>query len=220
MTLVAGDFLAVWLFLGVNILSPGPNVINSIATAMGGGRVAGLGSALGVGLGIGGWCLAMSLGMGAVFAALPQARVVLTLVALALLGLFARRYFAAALAGWRGRRLGMPAALQVMGLRAALVRSLGVNALNPKALTTWITILAIFPLARAGPADIAVLCAGACLLSFTIHAGYALAFSTPTAARFYLRWGWAISGAAGCFFIAVGVKLALGLVAGFGHSPG
>ncbi len=212
MNLSAGDFLGVWLFLGVNILSPGPNVINTIATAMGGGRRAGMGSALGVGLGIGIWCLGMSLGMGAVFAAVPQARAVLTVVALGLLALFARRYFAAAFAGWRGQRRGLPDRLPMMGMRAAFLRSLTVNALNPKALTSWITILTLFPLARARGADIVVLCAGACALSFSIHAGYTLLFSTAPAARFYLRWGWAISAAAGCFFTAVGVKLALGLI--------
>lgn len=216
MTLGLGAFLTVWAFLGVNILSPGPNVINTIAAAMGGGRAAGIASAAGVGLGIGGWCLGMSLGMAAVFSALPQARLLLTLVALGLLGLFASRYLAAAWAGWRGQRRGLPAAMPPMGLRAAFLRSLAVNALNPKALTTWIAILAIFPLARAGAGDIALLCAGACALSFTIHTGYAMLFSTPGAARFYLRWGWAVSGAAGCFFVAVAVKLALAL-AGFGQ---
>lgn len=214
MTLPLSEFLTVWVFLGVNILSPGPNVINTIATAMGGGRGAGMASAAGVGLGIGFWCLGTALGMAAVFAVVPGAQLALTLVALGLLLWFAWRYLRAALAGWRGIRHGMPPALPPEGAMRAFARSLAVNALNPKALTTWLAILTIFPLARAGAGDLALLCAGACALSFTIHTGYALVFSTPGAARFYLRWGWAISGAAAVFFASVAVRLAAGLVAG------
>lgn len=214
MTLPWSDFLTVWAFLGVNILSPGPNVINTIATAMGGGRPAGMASAAGVGLGIGFWCLGTALGMAAIFALLPAAQVALTVVALGLLVWFASRYLRSALAGWRGMRHGLPPALPPEGAGRAFLRSLTVNALNPKALTTWLAILTIFPIARAGAGDVAMLCAGACALSFTIHTGYVLIFSTGRATRFYLRWGWAVSGAAGLFFASVAARLAAGLLTG------
>jgi len=207
-TLPLHEFLAVWGFLAVNILSPGPNVINTIATAMGGGARAGLASALGVGIGIGGWCLGMSLGMAAVFKAVPGAQVALTLVALCLLLWFASRYLREAWAGWRGQRRGLPAALPKDGFRSAFLRSLTVNALNPKALTGWLAVLSIFPVARATVGDIAVLWAGTSAVAMAIHTGYALAFATPAAARFYLRSGWVISGAAGLFFSAVAIGLA------------
>jgi len=44
--------------------------------------------------------------------------------------------------------------------------------------------------------------------------GLMLAFATPAAARFYLRAGWALSGAAGIFFSAVAVGLARNLLVG------
>lgn len=214
MSLPWAEFLTIWVFLGVNILSPGPNVINTIATAMGGGRPAGLASAAGVGLGIGMWCLGMSLGVAAMFAVVPAMQQVLTVVAMGLLVWFATRYLRAAWAGWRGIRHGLPPALPPEGAARAFARSLVINALNPKALTTWLAILAIFPISRATAGDLAVLCAGACAMSFTIHTGYAMIFSTAPAARFYLRWGWAISGAAGLFFATFAVKLAADLLAG------
>jgi threonine/homoserine/homoserine lactone efflux protein len=207
------EFVTVWAFLAVNILSPGPNVINTIATAMGTGRGAGIASAAGVGLGIGIWCLSMALGMAALFAVWPRAETVLTALAAVFLVWFAWRYLRVAWAGWHGQRRGLPAARTDEGAGAAFVRSLGVNATNPKALTTWLAILAMFPVARAGAGDIALLCAGACTLSFSIHTIYALAFSSPPAARFYLRAGWAISGAAGVFFLAVALGLARALLA-------
>ena len=71
MTLPLADFLTVWTFLAVNILSPGPNVLNTISAAMSSGRPAGLGSALGVGVGLGlDPAIASVL---VVFAALPTA---------------------------------------------------------------------------------------------------------------------------------------------------
>jgi threonine efflux protein len=212
-SLPLSEFMAVWAFLAVNILSPGPNVINTIATAMGGGRGAGIASAAGVGLGIGIWCLSMSLGMAAVFAVWPGAETALTAAAVVFLIWFASRYLRVAWAGWQGQRRGLPVARAADGARTAFARSLGVNALNPKALTTWLAILAMFPVARATGGDIATLCAGACVLSFSIHTIYALAFSAPPAARFYLRAGWMISGAAGVFFLAVAARLVQGLLA-------
>lgn len=74
MALPLSEFVPVWGFLALNILSPGPNVLNTMTTAMGSGRRAGLTSAAGVAVGIGLWCLGMSLGMAALFAALPAAR--------------------------------------------------------------------------------------------------------------------------------------------------
>ncbi|MDT8857735.1 LysE family transporter [Paracoccaceae bacterium Fryx2] len=213
MTLPLAQFVTVWGFLAINIVSPGPNVINTIATAMGSGRQAGIGSAVGVGLGIGGWCLFMSVGMASVFALLPGAQVALTLAAIALLAVFSSRYLRAAWAGFRGG----PDRVRGRGgldFAAGFRRSLLINALNPKALTSWLAILTLFPVARAAPGDIALLCAGACVLSFTIHSGYALLFSTPAAARFYLAAGWAISGVAGLFFAFVALRLLADVLSG------
>ena len=212
-TVALGHFATVWLFLAANIATPGPNVLNTIALAMGSGRRAGFGSALGVGLGIGLWCLATSLGFSAAFQRWPALQTGLTLAACGLLVWFASRYLRAAVRGWRARVAGMPTGLDArtgVGIGRAFLRSLSVNATNPKALTTWVAILAMFPVARADAGDIALLCAGACLLSFSIHSLYALAFSTPLAARAYLRAAPAIQTAVGLFFLVFAARLAVG----------
>ncbi len=214
MTLAWAQFLTVWGFLTVNILSPGPNVINTIASAMGSGRRAGMGSACGVGLGIGLWCLGMSLGISTLFKLIPVAETLLTVLAVGLLCLFASRYLRNAWAGWHGRRIAVPSGREGLGFWQGFRRSMLINALNPKALTSWLAVLSLFPVERAQPGDIALLCVGACGLSFTIHSGYTLIFSTPAAARLYLRIGWAISGAAGLFFSVFAIKLALDLLSG------
>ncbi|MGI1661956.1 LysE family translocator [Palleronia sp. KMU-117] len=212
MTLPASAFLTVWTILALNILSPGPNVLNTITAAMGSGRVAGLASAAAVGLGIGLWCLGMALGMTAVFAVVPYAHETLTVMAAVLLIWFASRYIRA---GWQGVS-GREATLRgVAGLgpRQSFLRSLSINATNPKALTTWIAILGIFPTAEASAGDIALLTLGACLLSLGIHTFYAAIFSTRGAAALYLRAAPLINLGVGVFFLGFAVRLTAPLLA-------
>lgn len=206
MTLPLAQFLAVWVFLGLNIASPGPNVLNTIASAMGSGRLAGMGSALAVGFGVALWCLGMSMGMAAVFVAFPAAQGVLTAGAAGLLLWFSMRYLRAAWAGYQGRG-GIPGGATGLGFAGAFRRSLLVNVLNPKALTSWLAILTFFPVASAQGSDIALLCAGASAIAIALHTLYALAFSTPAAARLYLRAGWVISALAGVFFASFALRL-------------
>lgn len=205
------DFLAVWAFLAANIASPGPNVLNTIALAMGSGRAAGFGSAAGVGLGIGLWCLSMTLGVATLLAVVPGTALALTLVASGLLLWFAWRYARAAVAGYRQRGMTAPKGRDGAGFATGFRRSLAVNALNPKALTSWLAVLAMFPTARASGADIALLCAGACTLSFSLHALYTLAFSTPAALRAYLRAGWLLQATAALMFTGFALRLLYGL---------
>lgn len=212
MTLPVASFLTVWTILALNILSPGPNVLNTITTAMGSGRVAGLASAAAVALGIALWCLSMSLGMAAVFRAVPYAEETLTVMAAGLLVWFAFRYIRAGLSAMGGGPVNLRG---VAGLAtgAAFGRSLAVNATNPKALTTWIAILGIFPTSEATGADVAILAAGASAVSLSIHVGYALAFSTAPAARLYLRAAPVINAAVGVFFLWFSTKLVAPLLA-------
>lgn len=206
------SFVTVWSFIGLNVLSPGPNVLNTITTAMGSGRTSGLAAAAGVGIGIAIWCLGMSLGVALVFALFPVAQSVLRLVGAGLLIWFASRYLRSA---WRGFRRHPAALGGVAGLdrRAAFLRSLSVIALNPKALTTWLFVLSIFPIARAGAVDVAVLCIGTVLVAAGIHAAYALAFSTRHAARAYLKAAPFINAVVGVFFLFVATELAISVLA-------
>lgn len=212
MTLPIGVFLTVWGLLAVNVLSPGPNVLNTIASAMGSGWRAGFGSACGVGVGIGLWCLGMSLGMAALFALLPIARILLTLVAVGLLLWFATGYIRTAIDRWRQGGQSNVGQRKGLSFASSFRRSLLVNVLNPKALTSWLAILAIFPVARATGGDIALLCLGACVLSFTIHTAYAAAFSTPFAAAIYARHAWIVSGLTALFFLGFALSILLELV--------
>jgi threonine/homoserine/homoserine lactone efflux protein len=213
MTLPLAQFLTVRAFLGLNIASPGPNVLNTIASAMGSGHRAGMGSALAVGFGVALWCLGMSLGMVAVFEAFPAAQSLLAAAAAGLLLWFAVRYLRAAWAGYHDHRT-LPAGVGGLDFTAAIRRSLLVNVLNPNELTSWLAILAILPVASARGGDIALLCAGSSLVAVGLHTLYALAFATPAPARLYLRAGWVLSGFAGLFLAGFGLRLLAKVVYG------
>ncbi|NBE07479.1 LysE family translocator [Paragemmobacter ruber] len=210
MTLPWGEFAAVWLFLAANIATPGPNVLNTVALALGSGRAAGMGSAAGVGLGIGLWCLGMVLGVAAVIGVLPGAQAVLTGAAVVLLSWFAWRYLRAAWRGFRARGMALPQGQDGAGFATGFRRALAVNAVNPKALTSWLAVLGMFPLQAAGPGDVAILCAGACVASFAIHGIYVILFSTVGAARLYLRAGWVLQALAGFLFAGFALRLVAG----------
>lgn len=210
-TLPAADFLTAWGFLAMNVLTPGPNVLNTIALAIGSGRRAALGAALGTGLAITGWCLGMVLGASALIAAFPLARVGMTLIAVGLLVWFASRYLRRAITGFAARRRGEPEAPEAKrGARArdGMVRALSIMMMNPKALTTWLTMTAVFPVARARVWDVALFCVGACVVAGVIHAVYAIAFSTPAAARGFLKAAPWINAGVGLFFAGFAATLA------------
>lgn len=211
MSLPIGAFLTVWAILALDIASPGPNVLNTVTTAMGSGRAAGFASAAAVGLGVGLWCLGMALGMAALFRVVPHAGEALTFLAAGLLVWFAVRYVRAAVSvPYRAAALRARGGLTPS---ASFLRSLSINATNPRALTTWLAILGIFPTAAAGAGDLAVLTAGACLLSLAIHGLCAAAFSTRAAAALYLRAAPVVNGVVGTFFLGFAAKLAAPLPA-------
>lgn len=207
----ATAFLTAWTILGLNILSPGPNVLNTITTAMGSGRGPALAAAAAVGVGSGLWCLGMSLGMAVLFQVVPGVQEALTIMAAGLLIYFATRYLRAAFhVETREKALRARAGL---GRVASFWRSFSIVATNPKALTTWLAILGILPLGGAAPGDIAILCLGAVAISALIHAVYGVLFSTGAAAVLYLRAAPVVNAAVGLFFASFAIRLVAPLLA-------
>lgn len=198
-----GDLLAIWGFFAVNVMTPGPNVFNTIGIALGSGRAAGLGAAAGVAPGVALWGVAAVLGVSALFALHPAAETALTVAGGLLLLLFGTRYLRQALsppeADLRARRGATPA--------RAFAATLAVLATNPKALTTWLVILSLFPAAEASATARVLLVAGMAAIGTLIHVGYALAFSTRPAAALYARNARFVDGGVGLFFLTVGLRL-------------
>ena len=198
------EIVTAWMVFGANVLSPGPNVFNTIAIALGSGRRVALAVVPAVGLGVLGWALALILGAALLFGRHPWLEPALTAAGGTLLVWFASRYLKRAW-GWSTELARAPA----MTAWQAFSLSLGILATNPKALTTWIVLVSIFPAGSATPTAVVVMAVGAAAIAALGHLGYALAFSTRHAAEAYARAGRWINAGVGLFFALLGVSLLL-----------
>ena len=200
------EIVTAWAVFAGNILSPGPNVFNTIAIALGSGRRAALAVVPAIALGVFGWATAAILGAGALFARMPELRTALTALGGGLLVLFAARYLRRAW-GW-SETLGSG---RIIAPGAAFAATLAILATNPKALTTWLVLVSIFPAGEASGTAAAVMIAGSVALASLGHFAYALAFSTRPAARAFARAGRWITAGVGIFFAVLGVSLLRGV---------
>lgn len=200
------EILTAWAVFAANVLSPGPNVFNTIAIALGSGRSVALAVVPAVALGVTGWALALILGAAFLFARLPWLEPALTATGGCLLVWFGTRYLHRA---WHWSA-GIGRA-RMLSARQAFAITLGILATNPKALTTWIVLVSIFPAGQATPAAVTVMVAGSACVAALGHLGYALAFSTRRAAEAYARAGRWINAGVGIFFAALGLRLLAGV---------
>lgn len=201
MALIA-DLLPALGFLMLNVFIPGPNVLNTIATAMGSGRQAGLACALACGFGLLLWAIAVLLGAAALFAAVPLIEAGFTTVGGTLLLYFSYRYIRKA--------LGPEAKLVVIRgttMKRAFNQAFLVMMSNPKVLTTWLAVISLFPVIASDAAHITLYACMACAASFSGHASLALLFSTDRASQIYIRLARPINGVVGAGFGLYGAKL-------------
>lgn len=194
--------LTAWAVFAGNILSPGPNVFNTIAIALGSGRRVALAVVPAIAIGVLAWATLALVGAAVAFRQVPWLPVALTAVSATLLLIFARRY---ALAAWRWGATATEGRL--MSPREAFLLTLGVLAANPKALTTWLVLVGIFPAGEATPEAIAVMVVGSAVVASLGHAVYAIAFSTRAAAAAYARAGRWITAGVALFFAGLSLTL-------------
>ncbi|MEM8819000.1 MAG: LysE family transporter [Pseudomonadota bacterium] len=202
------EMVTAWAVFAGNILSPGPNVFNTIAIALGSGRRTALAVVPAIGLGVAVWASLALVGAAVAFRAFPSLPLTLTAIGGTLLLVFARRYGLSAL-NWEKQR----AQGRLMSPREAFLLTLGVLAANPKALTTWLVLVGIFPAGEATPLAIAVMVAGSAVVACAGHAFYAIAFSTRTAAAAYARAGRWITAGVAVLFAVLGTTLWLRVLA-------
>lgn len=203
-TYLPGIILAYSAFL-LGIMSPGPNVLAVIGTAMSVSRRSGISLALGVAGGSFCWAAITVVGLSALMAAYASALTVIKIVGglyLLWLGFKSLRSAAAAqdirattLSDLKGR------------ISAYFIRGFLIQMTNPKAALTWIAIISL-GLRDDAPYWVGLLIVvGTGVLSVAIHCAYAIAFSTPLMVRLYAKARRWIQGALGAFFILAGIKL-------------
>lgn len=199
--------LPAWLFFSVNLLTPGPNVLNTIGTAFGSGRQAAYGCAAACGVGVLMWSAAALLGAGALFLVFPDLHKALTALGATVLLYFAYRYIRRALTPAEG-----VARISGVSPRRAFAQALAVLATNPKAMTTWLALLTLFPAISANGLSMLTFALGSALMAAGGHAVYATVFSTARASRIYERAVRPVNGIVGIGFTFYAIKLLVDLV--------
>lgn len=198
------SFLVVLLGVAAAQASPGPNMFAVIETALGSGRRASLLVVAGIASGTLVWAALVSLGLGAVLAAVPALLTTLKFIGGAYLCYMGYRGLRAVL---RGTEAALRAETRAVSDVAAWRRGLFVVMTNPKALLMWMAIATF--LFGSGLSAVQVLAIGPLVAAsaMLIYGFYAVMFSTGLATRGYARfWRW-IETAFGLAFGALGATL-------------
>jgi amino acid exporter len=186
------------------LMSPGPNILAVIGTAMSIGRRQGIALALGVACGTFLWVSLTVVGFTAVIATYASVMVALKILGgcyLLWLGYKALRSAASA------RDIRTTVVALDGGWRSYFLRGLTVQMTNPKAALAMIAIVSV-GIHSGAPAWVgATLVAGTTSLSLGAHLLYAITFSTRPMVVLYTKARRFIEAALGAFFCAMGIRL-------------
>lgn len=199
-----GILLAYGAFL-LSIMSPGPNILAIMGTSMSVDRPSGLALALGVASGSFCWAVLTAAGLSALLASYAIALTVIKVVGGLYLLWLAYKSFRAAAS--KHDLVAKPLAGTRSTLGRYFVRGFIVQMTNPKAALAWIAIISLGLQAGAPAWVAAAIVAGTTFFSLTIHALYALVFSSAPMVRIYSRSRRAIQGLLGAFFAFAGIRL-------------
>ena len=178
------DFLILLPALGfflLNVFVPGPNVLNTIATSIGSGYRTSLACASACGLGILLWATAALFGAAAFFQRFPLANQSLIIIGSILLLYFSCRYFKRSF-----EKKHEIVSIKDQSFRSAFWQAFLIMMTNPKVLTTWLTVISLFPLITESLINISAFIILSALASFCGHAIFAIFFSSKKAAIVYL----------------------------------
>ena len=188
----------------IAVISPGPAIMAIVSTSMTHGRKAGMTIALGIFAGSFTWACAAALGLATILQTYAIALEVLKVFGGLYLLYLAYKAFKAVRAN---NDLPTAVVQKNLSTRALLLRGYGIHITNPKAIFSWLAIIAL-GMPQGAPAPVAGLIIGVCMVTgFTVFMGYAVLFSTPHALKIYRnirRW---IEGAMAAFYCVAGLKL-------------
>ena len=189
-------------FLMINVFVPGPNVLNTIATSIGSGYRSGLACAIACGFGLLLWATAALFGAAVLFQQYPLANKSLLTIGGLLLLYFSFKYIKRSLDQHEELL-----SIQDQSYTSAFWKALLVMMTNPKVLTTWLAVIALFPITTDGIQNILSFIILSALASFSGHAIFATLFSSKVASTIYLSLYRPLNGVVGMGFFFYGFKL-------------
>lgn len=199
------DLLLLYSAFALAVASPGPSNMMIMSTAMNAGRAPALALAAGVSAGSFTWGMLTAAGVSALIATRADA-----LYAIKVIGGAYLLYL-----GWRSARSAlrkdMPVGTGIVPAHEPLprlvLRGYLMHLTNPKAIMSWVAIIAIALPVDAPGALVAAILLGCLTISLTSNSCYALAFSMPAMVGVYRRARRWIEGTLAGFFAFAGVKL-------------
>lgn len=195
-------FLACAIY-AVGAASPGPSNMAIMAAAMSAGRSNAIWLAAGVLCGSMLWGAAASLGFVSILTALPSTFAFLKAAGGAYLFWLALK---------AARAASVPAPMTHTRLEggtacAAFARGAAMHLTNPKAVLTWLSIVALAAPASGGAARAAQFLLACTLVGVVVFGGYALMFSTAPARRAYWRLHRWLNGGLCAVYSYAGIRL-------------
>lgn len=189
----------------VGILSPGPNIMTVIGTAMSVGRREARWMACGIACGSLLWAFLAWYGLVTIISRCAAVMTALKLFGAAyLLWLGIKAFRSAA----RSQAPAVAAAFPMRNARSHMLRGLLVQMTNPKAALSWIAVMTLGLRADAPLWVGAAIVGGTTLISLGGHLTYAIAFSTAPMVAAYRRARRIIETALGGFFCFASYRLA------------
>lgn len=199
-------YLAIaWTAYFIAVVSPGPATMALAATSMTQGRAAGVSLALGVYTGSFIWACLTSAGLAAILTAYAGILTMLKIVGGLYLLWLAWKSFKSAMSNDAVHLAGL--ARRPLTRRQLYFKGLTLHLTNPKAILSWLSLMAIGMPPGAPTSIIAVFILGCLILGVTCFVGLAILFSTGPVRRGYTQARRYIDGFVGVFFAAAGVKL-------------
>ncbi|WP_407496684.1 LysE family translocator [Pseudooceanicola sp. MF1-13] len=205
MTAYLPELALAWSIQLMGVLSPGPGIMLILSVAMGQGRWPSLITAFGIACASIILSTATVLGLAVIFAEMAH---VVTVV----------RYLGAAYLFWLALKAFRTAAtkpkLNTLDAEPRSAWRTGLTGFvlqlsNPKAIFFWLAVASVGGVGAAPASATMLFIAGAFVISFAGHGGYALFLSSGPLRRGYLRFRAWVEATLGCFFLYAGIKLAL-----------
>lgn len=193
-----------WVAFLVAVISPGPNLVAVVASALGSGRRSAFAVAAGVALGTLFWATVTALGMGALFASFPALpRVLGTLGGIYLLWV--------GISGLIAARKNVPSSVAPApgsrGVAQDLRHGFIINATNPKACLFWVSLTAVVG-TESTSLGVFILFASVCVLvSLVTYCAYGYAFSTSKAQTIYTKFQKPVQAIFGSVFATLGLGI-------------
>jgi threonine/homoserine/homoserine lactone efflux protein len=205
MSFITANMALAYSAYAIGVASPGPSNLAVMATAMGGGRRAGLVFAFGVISGSAIWGVLATLGLSTLMTQYSCALVIMKVLGGLYLLWLSFKSLRSALSKQDAAEAG--GAARSSSLLSLYGRGAALHLTNPKAIFVWLSIITLALSNDAQRADALPILAGCLLIGSVVFCSYALLFSTQAARRIHARSRRWFDGILAAAFGAAGVRM-------------